>query len=1276
MKKKKATSAFFNPRMLFGFALCLLGAFLALVAFGIVTSRTVQAQVTPPKVLFLTLKNAPDLVQCHGILKQEIIDMANTAIEDPVIAFEKNRRAHPHMIAIPPTTNCASALWRAARGQYKKQSSVDPVTINLRRFAEFSVFGKNPLAPLVGTNVNPANGVQDYQGETNIAIDPNNPLHMVAHSNTFFKDTTAQCQSPTGGTSLTYGTMALFGSVDGGQTWTYNCAPWHTSVTGGVTSSIAYFGSDPALAWDNAGNAYATYMLISQSNTASGASIVVARSTDNGTSWQQFGSPVVNGITSTTQGNDKEMMAIDNTNGAFSHPGRIFVIWDAANAEKIAYTDNGTTWTTVNFPTNTGAIGGNLVIGADGTVYVIWNRYNVETIVFSKSTNGGTTWTTPAVISTMALQSFGTNNLPPAQDTRGINAFGAIDIDRNPNSANFGTLYVTFTDFPTGTTSGADLNVYVIRSTNGGTSWSSRVKVNDDNFGATQFFPWLAVDQSDGTVNVSWLDSRIDPLNRKTQAVYARSSDGGLTFETNIPVTDNGANWRNNVNYADENTTDNVTENPNQYGDYTGIAALNRQVHPLWTDSRSFFPVADTQAPTRREDNATSTIVNCSAPSAVTGLSVNSSSAPSVAITWSAPAGWGTNATNGTYSVYRDTTPVFPGGSPLASGLTSTSYVDSTGIPATTYYYFVRAKNNCPGTTLTPMNADSAASASVVYGSAGTGFGTLQGTVTSGGNPVANVIVFAGTLSATTNGSGFYQIPGTNAGTYTVSTSPAGYGAASVNGVAVTDGGTTTQNLALVANYSTNCLTDTNFGDYSTGSGTSADINSSPGDVKLTSSGGEGVDQNNASATTIRTVPTATTWAGQTFRAGKTGNLTKISVGLGLNSGTTGTVTVEIHNISGTSPGATLLSSVSTLGPVTNASGTVANYTATFSSPAAVVSGTSYSVVIKGVGSNNVYVVRSGNTLANGGIFSTINSGGTWTAGTGDLTFTEYVTTPIVYPTTGNFISSVKDTGAVTGNIPTWGTLSWTNAALPAGTNIQFQAAASNSSTGPFNFVGPDGTAGTFFTNGGSLAQFNGNRYLKYKALLTTSNIANTPTLNDVTVCYQNIVAAPALQSVASRMTHGNGAGTWDLPLSTSNRVIEPRDGGGNYTVVFTYDQPVNAGNASLTAPAGGSVGGVSYSGNSMIVTLTGVTDLQTATLTTNGVAGPNTQPGSSSVQVGFLIGDVNGDGAVNVGDTIVVRNNSGATLDGTNFSWDVNVDGFINIGDTAAVRSHAGNGL
>src|SRR5205823_1902672 len=53
----------------------------------------------------------------------------------------------------------------------------------------------------------------------------------------------------------------------------------------------------------------------------------------------------------------------------------------------------------------------------------------------------------------------------------------------------------------------------------------------------------------------------------------------------------------------------------------------------------------------------------------------------------------------------------------------------------------------------------------------------------------------------------------------------------------------------------------------------------------------------------------------------------------------------------------------------------------------------------------------------------------------------------------------------------------------------------------------PDGTAATFFTTtGASITQFNGDRYLQYKAYLSTTDTAVTPTVNDVSVCFGSAV--------------------------------------------------------------------------------------------------------------------------------------------------------------------------
>jgi hypothetical protein len=168
--------------------------------------------------------------------------------------------------------------------------------------------------------------------------------------------------------------------------------------------------------------------------------------------------------------------------------------------------------------------------------------------------------------------------------------------------------------------------------------------------------------------------------------------------------------------------------------------------------------------------------------------------------------------------------------------------------------------------------------------------------------------------------------------------------------------------------------------------------------------------------------------------------------------------------------------------------------------------------------------------------------------------------------------------------------------------------------------------------------------------------------------------SAPALVSAASRMTHGS-AGTFDLPMPLDGTGIEPRsDGSGTYTIVLTFDKPVSSATNAVTSGAG-SVSATSYTGNSELVTLTGVTDQQSVTVTSTNVMGSNNVAlPSASVQVNFLVGDVNFDRVVNVGDTVPTRNASGATLDNTNFQYDVNVDGMINVGDTILVRSRAGN--
>jgi uncharacterized delta-60 repeat protein len=175
------------------------------------------------------------------------------------------------------------------------------------------------------------------------------------------------------------------------------------------------------------------------------------------------------------------------------------------------------------------------------------------------------------------------------------------------------------------------------------------------------------------------------------------------------------------------------------------------------------------------------------------------------------------------------------------------------------------------------------------------------------------------------------------------------------------------------------------------------------------------------------------------------------------------------------------------------------------------------------------------------------------------------------------------------------------------------------------------------------------------------------------------LLAAPALASAASRKTHGTaGSLRIDLPLSGS-RGVECRSGGatGNHTIVFTFNNPMASGSAAVTSGTGTVVGPPTVAGKTLAFELSGVANAQTLTITLQGAtdAGGQALP-DSSVTVGFLVADVNGDGAVNSGDALQTRARSGQAADATNFRADVNADGIVNSGDAIAVRGRSGTSL
>ena len=77
--------------------------------------------------------------------------------------------------------------------------------------------------------------------------------------------------------------------------------------------------------------------------------------------------------------------------------------------------------------------------------------------------------------------------------------------------------------------------------------------------------------------------------------------------------------------------------------------------------------------------------------------------------------------------------------------------------------------------------------------------GTLQGTVRSGTNPLANAAIQAGGFTTYTDGNGFYQFPDIPVGVYTVTATAYGYQPGSAGGVVVAYQATTVQDFDLAS---------------------------------------------------------------------------------------------------------------------------------------------------------------------------------------------------------------------------------------------------------------------------------------------------------------------------------------------------------------------------------------------------------------------------------------------------------------------------------------------
>ncbi len=420
-------------------------------------------------------------------------------------------------------------------------------------------------APCVLPNSQASAGGQP-NNEDPIAANPANAQQLLSGANDY------NCPSLQG----------FFNSSDAGTTWIHTCMNTLPGFSG---------DGDPGVGYDLNGTAY----IAGIDGSGSTGEIVFEKSTDNGVT---YSAPKV-AVTSLLGGlTDKDWLQIDDSAASpLKNSLYISVTQFAANSnnDEISLShsiDGGTTWVTKAvdneqiYPSVDQF--SDIAIGRSGTVYVSWMRCTATgptgdcggtaaKLLVSKSVDGGNTFTAPTTIATVQLAPDSCGAFYGCVPNTGerVSEIPAIGVD-NTTGPKGGNLYAVMYNY-----TGTQMRVEVAVSSNGGTSFSNPLPVAPATETHDQFFPWLSVSPTNGTVGITWLDRRDDPANISYAAYGTVSSGAGLAADHRIAT---------------------ALSNPNNdgfggtfMGDYTGNVWTfdGHNLFASWMDSRSGINMQD-----------------------------------------------------------------------------------------------------------------------------------------------------------------------------------------------------------------------------------------------------------------------------------------------------------------------------------------------------------------------------------------------------------------------------------------------------------------------------------------------------------------------------------------------------------------------------------------------------------------------------------------------------------------------------------------------------------
>ncbi|MBV6478753.1 MAG: hypothetical protein HGGPFJEG_01510 [Ignavibacteria bacterium] len=383
------------------------------------------------------------------------------------------------------------------------------------------------------------------QIEPNIVVHPTNPDIMFASSFTIRTSFRSEgVYLTTNGGLNWYGTDTLFGNP------------------------ITNHGGDPGPVIDKDGNLILThqggFIIGMYSNS----------STNMGQTWS-------NNVQIAGDDQDKGSPAT-NVIPASPYYGRTFLVWTRFTSPfpiVTSYTTNsGANWSGLiqvnNSLPSRQSVGPIMAIGPDGKSYVSWasailvSPFNEDCIGFAVSSNGGLNWS----ITECAYDCNGIKSSSLAPWNIRVNGYPSMDIDKTGGPRN-GWIYILTTEknlAPAGT----DPDIVFHKSTDGGSTWSAGVRVNQDpiNNGKIQVFPAVTVDSSGG-INVIYFDQRNSPDS--AQIYLSRSVNGGdnwhdylISDHKFLPKSISGAGSGNQ-------------------GDNIGITNANNKLWPVWMDDHT-----------------------------------------------------------------------------------------------------------------------------------------------------------------------------------------------------------------------------------------------------------------------------------------------------------------------------------------------------------------------------------------------------------------------------------------------------------------------------------------------------------------------------------------------------------------------------------------------------------------------------------------------------------------------------------------------------------------